>query len=161
MADLKLKPDDGHTAPRHVLRRLLPRWSFSTWLLVLLAAIVLFFVEVLGRRIGAMKYAHGWPFVYLPRDYGGFSASGPSAQTGPLEDLWAQGRMPAFCEEAMNPWSWSGGKRLWQLAADLAFALSLLIAAGTLREAWRRRHPPRAAASFSIQPPDIVDGRAS
>ena len=126
----------------------MPRWSFSTWLLVLLAAVVLFFVEIPGRRIGAMKYAHGWPFVYLQRDYGGFSASGPSAQTGPLEDLWTQGRMPAFCEEAMIPWSWSGDKRSWQLAADLTFAISLLIAMGTLREAWRRRHPSRARRRF-------------
>ncbi len=55
--------------PRTFLRRLFPRWSISTWLPVLLAAVVLFFVEAPGRRVGATKYAHGWPFVYLQRDW--------------------------------------------------------------------------------------------
>ena len=144
--------------PRAILRRLIPRWSFSTWLLVLLATVVLFFVEVPGRRVGATKYAHGWPFVYLVvtarciDDDSQSDATGatPIFQAGDLSNTefiagtrlppvaWTIG-FPYSYEEQMTPWSFDGIRFGWPMIADAAVAIALLLAFGNLREAWRRR----------------------
>ena len=159
--------ENKQPARRGLLRWFLPRWSFSTWLLVLLAAAVLFFVEVPGRRVGATKYAHGWPVVFLQSDAASdpllaglptlpirVTAEFPSAQ--PIidpaivtDERWEAGQLSLAEEDALSPWSFAGGeiKRL-AVAGDAAVALLLLYLVGQLRQAWRNRHPPARRGRF-------------
>ncbi len=152
--------DNQQPSPRRrSFLRFLPRWSAPTWRIVLFTAVVLFFVEVPGRRTGPTTYAHGWPFAYLERDYIGdpavlaananwkFSAGTPE-WAEEFRDAWNDDQVPFVAEAAMTPWTFAGTISRLIVAADALVALMLLGIVGWARERWRRHRSSPAKLRF-------------
>ncbi len=154
------------------------RVCWSTWLVALLATLVMFVVEIPGRRTGPTTYAHGWPWAYLERDYrrdpdfvvalNDITAAsqcaelymqrteetysgGDSRRDRENAEVWAEIGWPWTDEQKLSPWSWANIERrrwFWCLP-DLLVAIAVIWAVGWLYQRWRSRRP--AKLQFSLR----------
>ncbi len=150
--------DDRQPArsPRRRFLRFLPRWSAATWRFVLITAVVLFFVEVPGRRTGPANYQHGWPMAYLVQDFDPrhYVAWMPySTAVLGLDAIWRDGTVPFELEQQLSPWSFAGNVRWWIVALDTVCGLLLLrlIGGSVDKVVRRRRTPPGRFFQFSLR----------
>ena len=151
MADPTISPPDASAKPKWLLRRLYP----STWIVLLLATAVLLLVEIPGGRVGRTSYTHGWPLVFLERDYSADSVLAQEIATATQSPRWVKGKfdgyndlsrnkLPWRIEAMLSPWSTENVKArsYWHAAADTAISLALVIAvAWAFHQAQEKRSP--------------------
>lgn len=144
----------------------------STWAAIILTMGVLAIVEIPGRRTGLTSYEHGWPFVYMARDYKSdstFSSQsrkksndwqffylGPPKWLQSSPDNAIDDPLSWNVEEKMNPWSVAYSISFNKLAcgvdALLAFAaVAALGFAVQWRAAARRRKLGYRPFQFRLQ----------
>jgi internalin A len=150
------QPPISIVSRKWLVRRLYP----STWGVMLLAVAILSLIEIPGRRASATTYAHGWPAIYLHRDYANApefiasfrSSTGwspgytmPTTADSGLKsatDFWIDSGWPWEVERTLNPWSLANVTDVsaWAIALDCVAAALAVLAAGWIFQRWRGRH---------------------
>jgi Leucine-rich repeat (LRR) protein len=158
------KASTASNAATPFVRRLYP----ATWAVIFFAIAILALIEIPGRRSGATTYVHGWPVVYLRRDYvndpdfiAALSSTGwtpgstimPASNGGTTKtamDLWVEDGWPWEVERTLNPWSIANTTEMSLAGAglDCLAVLLIVLTVAEIFQRWRRR---RAGSVFRFR----------